>query len=164
MPEGGLGFRSRLQMAIADKWIKILETTGDHDWEFWDIVQALNIRHYAEPCLAHADNHNQVSFWPVILYLIVIYLFVIIYVLVPGQDKLCNSLKDKIIEILNKFRYSKGSLSFDSQALQILWRFSISLFLCWEYCPLILAWMVQRSLLTIGYCHMIGSKLNTLSS
>lgn len=42
--EGGVGFDYRLQMAIADKWIEVLKTKSDHDWDLGDIVHTLTNR------------------------------------------------------------------------------------------------------------------------
>ena len=59
--EGGVGFDYRLQMAIADKWVDLLETTGDHDWNMGNIVHTLTNRRYAEPCVGYAESHDQVK-------------------------------------------------------------------------------------------------------
>jgi len=68
--EGGVGFDYRLQMAIADKWVDILETLSDHDWNMGNIVHTLTNRRYAEPCVGYAESHDQalvgsktISFW-----------------------------------------------------------------------------------------------------
>jgi len=58
--EGGVGFDYRLQMAIADKWVDILETLSDHDWNMGNIVHTLTNRRYAEPCVGYAESHDQV--------------------------------------------------------------------------------------------------------
>lgn len=42
--EGGVGFDSRLQMAIPDKWIKMLKHESDEDWNISDIVHTLENR------------------------------------------------------------------------------------------------------------------------
>lgn len=59
--EGGVGFDYRLQMAIADKWVDVLETLSDHDWNMGNIVHTLTNRRYAEPCVAYAESHDQVQ-------------------------------------------------------------------------------------------------------
>ena len=48
-------------MAISDKWIDILETLSDHDWDMGNIVHTLTNRRYAEPCVGYAESHDQVS-------------------------------------------------------------------------------------------------------
>jgi 1,4-alpha-glucan branching enzyme len=59
--EGGIGFDYRLQMAIADKWIELLEEKTDDQWEMGNIVHTLTNRRYAEACVAYAESHDQVS-------------------------------------------------------------------------------------------------------
>ena len=59
--EGGIGFNYRLQMAIADKWIEVLEKHTDDTWDIGNIVHTLTNRRYAEPCIAYAESHDQVS-------------------------------------------------------------------------------------------------------
>lgn len=59
-----MGFDYRLQMAIADKWVDILETLSDHDWNMGNIVHTLTNRRYAEPCVGYAESHDQVHFSP----------------------------------------------------------------------------------------------------
>lgn len=61
MSEGGIGFDYRLQMAIADKWIELLEEKTDDQWEMGNIVHTLTNRRYAEACVAYAESHDQVS-------------------------------------------------------------------------------------------------------
>ncbi len=58
--EGGIGFDYRLQMAIADKWIELLEEKTDDQWEMGNIVHTLTNRRYAEACVAYAESHDQV--------------------------------------------------------------------------------------------------------
>ncbi len=58
--EGGVGFDYRLQMAISDKWVDILEKLSDHDWDMGNIVHTLTNRRYAEPCVGYAESHDQV--------------------------------------------------------------------------------------------------------
>ena len=60
MAEGGVGFDYRLQMAIADKWVDVLEKLSDHDWDMGNIIHTLTNRRYAEPCVAYAESHDQV--------------------------------------------------------------------------------------------------------
>ncbi len=59
--EGGIGFDYRLQMAIADKWIELLEEKTDDQWEMGNIVHTLTNRRYAEACVAYAESHDQVG-------------------------------------------------------------------------------------------------------
>ena len=69
--EGGVGFDYRLQMAIADKWIDILETSGgDENWGMGDICHTLTNRRYGEACVGYAESHDQalvgdktIAFW-----------------------------------------------------------------------------------------------------
>merc|ERR1712176_850098 len=69
--EGGVGFDYRLQMAIADKWIDILETSGgDENWSMGDICHTLTNRRYGEACVGYAESHDQalvgdktIAFW-----------------------------------------------------------------------------------------------------
>eukprot|EP00195_Chlamydomonas_chlamydogama_P012705 CAMPEP_0202890322 /NCGR_PEP_ID=MMETSP1392-20130828/769_1 /ASSEMBLY_ACC=CAM_ASM_000868 /TAXON_ID=225041 /ORGANISM="Chlamydomonas chlamydogama, Strain SAG 11-48b" /LENGTH=858 /DNA_ID=CAMNT_0049573871 /DNA_START=126 /DNA_END=2702 /DNA_ORIENTATION=- len=68
--EGGVGFDYRLQMAIADKWIEVLKTKNDYEWDMGDIVFTLTNRRYAEPCVGYAESHDQalvgdktIAFW-----------------------------------------------------------------------------------------------------
>lgn len=68
--EGGVGFDYRLQMAIADKWIEVLKTKNDYEWDMGDIVHTLTNRRYAELCVGYAESHDQalvgdktIAFW-----------------------------------------------------------------------------------------------------
>lgn len=47
-------------MAIADKWIELLEEKTDDQWEMGNIVHTLTNRRYAEACVAYAESHDQV--------------------------------------------------------------------------------------------------------
>lgn len=57
--EGGVGFDSRLNMSIPDKWIQLLKHTHDEDWRMQDIVGAViehnRSRHYRTPTHSHVD-------------------------------------------------------------------------------------------------------------
>lgn len=58
--EGGVGFDYRLNMAIADKWIDIMETAGsDENWGMGDICHTLTNRRYGEACIGYAESHDQ---------------------------------------------------------------------------------------------------------
>ena len=59
--DGGVGFDYRLQMAIADKWIEVLEEVPDDAWEMGNIVHTLTNRRYGEPCVGYAESHDQVT-------------------------------------------------------------------------------------------------------
>ncbi|KAF2289746.1 hypothetical protein GH714_038449 [Hevea brasiliensis] len=67
--DGGVGFDYRLHMAIADKWIEILQKR-DEDWKMGDIVHTLTNRRWLEKCVAYAESHDQalvgdktIAFW-----------------------------------------------------------------------------------------------------
>ncbi|GBF90721.1 1,4-alpha-glucan-branching enzyme [Raphidocelis subcapitata] len=57
--EGGLGFDSRLGMAVPDKWIELLKHTRDEQWRMMDLVKALCNRRYSEKTVAYAESHDQ---------------------------------------------------------------------------------------------------------
>jgi 1,4-alpha-glucan branching enzyme len=57
--EGGIGFDFRLGMAIPDKWIQILKTMKDEDWNMGNIVHTLTNRRYEEKTVAYAESHDQ---------------------------------------------------------------------------------------------------------
>ncbi|KAI0987799.1 hypothetical protein GJ496_009981 [Pomphorhynchus laevis] len=57
--EGGGGFDYRLAMAIPDKWIKILKTQRDEDWDLSDICFTLTNRRRSEKNVAYAESHDQ---------------------------------------------------------------------------------------------------------
>jgi len=68
--EGGVGFDYRLQMAIADKWIDVLKTKNDYEWDLGELVHTLTNRRYSEKCVAYAESHDQalvgdktIAFW-----------------------------------------------------------------------------------------------------
>mmetsp|Transcript_10988 Transcript_10988/g.19036 ORF Transcript_10988/g.19036 Transcript_10988/m.19036 type:complete len:859 (+) Transcript_10988:107-2683(+) len=68
--EGGAGFDYRLQMAIADKWIEVLKTKNDYQWDMGNLVHTMTNRRYAEACVAYAESHDQalvgdktIAFW-----------------------------------------------------------------------------------------------------
>ncbi len=42
--EGGVGFDYRLQMAIADMWIRVLKTQSDYQWDMGNLVHTLTNR------------------------------------------------------------------------------------------------------------------------
>ncbi|XP_024527573.1 1,4-alpha-glucan-branching enzyme 2-2, chloroplastic/amyloplastic [Selaginella moellendorffii] len=57
--DGGIGFDYRLQMAIADKWIDILEKLKDEEWNMGNIVFTLTNRRWMEKCISYAESHDQ---------------------------------------------------------------------------------------------------------
>ncbi|KAK9723834.1 hypothetical protein RND81_05G028700 [Saponaria officinalis] len=67
--DGGVGFDYRLHMAIADKWIELLQLR-DEDWKMGDIVFSLTNRRLGEKCVCYAESHDQalvgdktIAFW-----------------------------------------------------------------------------------------------------
>ncbi|ONH96238.1 hypothetical protein PRUPE_7G115400 [Prunus persica] len=67
--DGGVGFDYRLHMAIADKWIELLQKI-DEEWQMGDIVHTLTNRRWREKCVAYAESHDQalvgdktIAFW-----------------------------------------------------------------------------------------------------
>lgn len=67
--DGGVGFDYRLHMAIADKWIELLQKR-DEDWQMGEIVYTLTNRRWLEKCVAYAESHDQalvgdktIAFW-----------------------------------------------------------------------------------------------------
>lgn len=57
--EGGIGFDYRLGMAIPDKWIQLLKTMQDENWNMGDIVHTLTNRRWRENTVAYAESHDQ---------------------------------------------------------------------------------------------------------
>ncbi|KAA8497243.1 1,4-alpha-glucan-branching enzyme 2-1, chloroplastic/amyloplastic [Porphyridium purpureum] len=57
--EGGLGFDYRLAMSIPDKWIQILETKSDWDWDMGDITHTLTNRRWNEKTIGYCESHDQ---------------------------------------------------------------------------------------------------------
>ncbi|CAI0407522.1 unnamed protein product, partial [Linum tenue] len=67
--DGGVGFDYRLHMAVADKWIELLQKR-DEDWRMGDIVHTLTNRRWLEKCVSYAESHDQalvgdktIAFW-----------------------------------------------------------------------------------------------------
>ncbi|CAM8931061.1 unnamed protein product [Rhodiola kirilowii] len=67
--DGGVGFDYRLHMAVADKWIELLQKR-DEDWQMGDIVYTLTNRRWGEKCVVYAESHDQalvgdktIAFW-----------------------------------------------------------------------------------------------------
>ena len=58
--EGGVGFDYRLGMAIPDKWIQLLKTKKDDEWDMGNIVHTLTNRRWMEQTIAYAESHDQV--------------------------------------------------------------------------------------------------------
>lgn len=70
LSEGGIGFDYRLGMGIPDKWIEILKTKKDEDWNMGNIVWTLTNRRHKELTIAYVESHDQamvgdktVAFW-----------------------------------------------------------------------------------------------------
>lgn len=68
--EAGVGFDYRLGMAIPDKWIELLKTKSDDDWNIGNIVHTLTNRRWMEKTIAYAESHDQalvgdktIAFW-----------------------------------------------------------------------------------------------------
>lgn len=68
--EGGVGFDYRLGMAIPDKWIELLKTKKDDDWNIGNIVHTLTNRRWMEKTVAYCESHDQalvgdktIAFW-----------------------------------------------------------------------------------------------------
>lgn len=69
--EGGVGFDYRLQMAIADKWIEVMEEWGmDENWDMGNLCHTMENRRWGEKCIAYAESHDQalvgdktIAFW-----------------------------------------------------------------------------------------------------
>jgi len=58
--EGGIGFDYRLQMAIADKWVEVMEEWhDDYAWDLGNITFCLENRRYNEKCISYAESHDQ---------------------------------------------------------------------------------------------------------
>uniref|UniRef100_A0A2C9V9I4 1,4-alpha-glucan-branching enzyme 1, chloroplastic/amyloplastic n=1 Tax=Manihot esculenta TaxID=3983 RepID=A0A2C9V9I4_MANES len=67
--DGGVGFDYRLHMAVADKWVEIIQKR-DEDWKMGDIVHMLTNRRWLEKCVSYAESHDQalvgdktIAFW-----------------------------------------------------------------------------------------------------
>lgn len=68
--ECGVGFDYRLGMAIPDKWIQLLKTKKDEDWNIGNLVHTLTNRRWMENTVAYAESHDQalvgdktIAFW-----------------------------------------------------------------------------------------------------
>uniref|UniRef100_A0A182JHK2 1,4-alpha-glucan branching enzyme n=1 Tax=Anopheles atroparvus TaxID=41427 RepID=A0A182JHK2_ANOAO len=68
--EGGVGFDYRLGMAIPDKWIEVLKTKSDEQWNIGNLVHTLTNRRWMENTVAYAESHDQalvgdktIAFW-----------------------------------------------------------------------------------------------------
>jgi len=58
--EGGIGFDYRLQMAIADKWVEVMEEwIDDFGWDLGNLVFCMENRRYNEKCISYAESHDQ---------------------------------------------------------------------------------------------------------
>lgn len=57
--EGGLGFDYRLQMAVADNWIKMLKEQSDQDWSMSGLVETLTNQRHDEKVISYCESHDQ---------------------------------------------------------------------------------------------------------
>jgi len=67
--DGGVGFDYRLHMAVADKWIELMNQS-DEAWKMGDIVHTLTNRRWLEKCVTYSESHDQalvgdktIAFW-----------------------------------------------------------------------------------------------------
>jgi 1,4-alpha-glucan branching enzyme len=56
--EGGLGFDYRLQMAVADHWIKLLKTKRDEEWNMAELIHLMVNRRHDEKVIAYCESHD----------------------------------------------------------------------------------------------------------
>jgi 1,4-alpha-glucan branching enzyme len=62
------------QMAIADKWVEVMEEwIDDHQWDLGNLVFCMENRRYNEKCISYAESHDQalvgsktLAFWCVL--------------------------------------------------------------------------------------------------
>jgi 1,4-alpha-glucan branching enzyme len=59
LDQGGMGFTSRLAMAIPDKWIELIKNVPDEHWNMGNIVYTLCNRRWQEAVIAYAESHDQ---------------------------------------------------------------------------------------------------------
>lgn len=57
--QGGLGFDYRLQMAVADHWIKMLKEQEDHQWNIYELVNILTNQRHDEQVVSYCESHDQ---------------------------------------------------------------------------------------------------------
>ena len=57
--DGGFGFDYRLNMSVADVWIKYLKEYKDEDWNMGNITFTLTNRRYNEKHVGYAESHDQ---------------------------------------------------------------------------------------------------------
>eukprot|EP00959_Pyramimonas_sp_CCMP1952_P268891 5622359-Pyramimonas_sp.AAC.1 len=58
--EGGIGFDYRLQMAIADKWVEVMEEwVDDYGWDMGNLVFCMENRRAFEATIGYAESHDQ---------------------------------------------------------------------------------------------------------
>ena len=61
-------------MAIADKWVEVMEEwIDDHQWDLGNLVFCMENRRYNEKCISYAESHDQalvgsktLAFWCVL--------------------------------------------------------------------------------------------------
>jgi 1,4-alpha-glucan branching enzyme len=68
--EGGVGFDYRLNMGVADYWIKLLKEKKDEDWRLGEIYGCLLNRRHDEKHIGYVESHDQalvgdktIAFW-----------------------------------------------------------------------------------------------------
>ena len=57
--DGGFGFDYRLNMSVADVWIKYLKEFKDDDWNMGNITFTLTNRRYNEKHVGYSESHDQ---------------------------------------------------------------------------------------------------------
>eukprot|EP01028_Stygiella_incarcerata_P007150 TRINITY_DN292_c0_g3_i1.p1 TRINITY_DN292_c0_g3~~TRINITY_DN292_c0_g3_i1.p1 ORF type:complete len:687 (+),score=175.83 TRINITY_DN292_c0_g3_i1:141-2201(+) len=57
--DGGVGFDYRMGMSIPDKWVEVLKTCKDEDWNMGNICYTLSDRRYMESTVAYVECHDQ---------------------------------------------------------------------------------------------------------
>ncbi|GAM22439.1 hypothetical protein SAMD00019534_056140 [Acytostelium subglobosum LB1] len=57
--EGGYGFDFRLGMGIPDKWIELVKTKKDEEWDMSTITHMLSNRRHLERNISYAESHDQ---------------------------------------------------------------------------------------------------------
>ena len=59
--KGGLGFDYRMNMAVADKWIKLLKESRLENWNVSDILHTITNRRYTTRELSYVDMERNTS-------------------------------------------------------------------------------------------------------
>jgi 1,4-alpha-glucan branching enzyme len=61
--EGGVGFDYRLQMAIADMWIRVLKTKNDYEWDMGNLVHTMTNRWEGQATRPGAHEEAKPGSW-----------------------------------------------------------------------------------------------------